>query len=271
MDQEEMPVAKYTVQLYYHPLKKDGQIRIEIPHPVQMASGVLIKNGQNHFLLTCKHVFDNISPQDIIILTEEGFAVRLPRDVHFIDKNSNSIDLTLIRLSGARVMELKSRYSFLPGKCLGFNHKFDEELWYMLYGFINKKTTRKSKEFQVESFGYLTNTRKYKKIEKIGFCYDNNITLEYNRRKQGYFENDRSSFGFKELKGWSGGGIWCSVEGKKKNTYNYFLVGIMIEERIERGFVVGNKIDLIENALRSHYRCGQNIQLLLKELHSLNR
>ncbi len=211
MDQEEMPVDKYTVQLYYHPVKKDGQTRTEITYPVQMASGVLIKNSRNHFLLTCKHVFDNISPEDIIILTEEGFAVRLPEDVHFINNDSNSIDLTLIRLSGARVMELKSCYSFLPEKYLGFHHEFDEELWYMLYGFINKKTTRKSKEFYVESFGYLTGIRKYKKIEKIGLSYDNNITLEYNRRKQGYFENDTSSFGFKELKGWSGGGIWLSV------------------------------------------------------------
>jgi hypothetical protein len=39
------------------------------------------------------------------------------------------------------------------------------------------------------------------------------------------------------------------VEGKKPGTFNYILVGIMIEERIDRGFVIGTKIDLIERVI----------------------
>jgi hypothetical protein len=47
----------------------------------------------------------------------------------------------------------------------------------------------------------------------------------------------------------SGGGIWLSVAGKKPETYKYILVGIMIEQRIDRGFVIGTKIDLVEKFL----------------------
>jgi hypothetical protein len=39
------------------------------------------------------------------------------------------------------------------------------------------------------------------------------------------------------------------VAGKKPDTFNYILVGIMIEERINRGFVIGTKIGLIEKQL----------------------
>lgn len=172
-------------------------------------------------------------------------ALRLPNGIKFTNNDTDSIDLALIQIKDKRFKEIKSHFSFLLYGNLGFDHIFDEDLSYMLFGFINKKTL-KSYEFTVESFGFLTNFRSYKKIEKLSFNYNNNITLEYNRRKQGDFDDDIPRFGFKDLKGLSGGGIWLSVEGKKPDTYNYILVGIMIEERIDRGFVIGIKISLIQ-------------------------
>lgn len=250
MSTEEFPFLKYTVQLYYHPVKKSTSC-IDNSAPIQIASGVLIKSSAKYFLLTCKHVFDNIKPVDVIILTTGGFSVRLPDEVKFINNENDSIDLSLTQLKAERVDELKTRYSFLPNKNLGFNHIFDEELFYMLFGFINKRTTLKRYEFYVEHFGYLSNFRRYRKIEKLGFSYNNNITLEYNRRKQTNLDEESRKFGPKDLKGLSGGGIWLSVEGKKPGTFNYILVGIMTEERIDRGFIIGTKIDLVEKTFQS--------------------
>ena len=249
MNTEGFPVLKYTVQLYYSPKKEIRLSDIEDTPPMQIASGILIKGTSKYFLLTCKHVFDNIKAEDVVILTSAGFAVRIPDEIKYINNDNDSIDLALIPLKEERLQHLKTHYSFLPKKNLGFKHVFDEDLWYMMFGFINRRTTLKSHGFHVESFGFLTGIRHYKKIEKIGFNYENNITLEYNRRKQGDFNDETSSFGYKDLKGMSGGGIWLSVAGKKPDTYNYILVGIMIEERIDRGFVIGTKIDLIESAI----------------------
>lgn len=250
VDSEEFPVTKYTVQLYYSPIKEDTSTDIKDSPPQQIASGVLIKGTSQYLLLTCKHVFDNIRIDDVIILTSEGFAIRLPNEAAFINDDKDSIDLALIRFKSEKLKALKSHYSFLPSKYLGFEHIFDEELWYMLFGFINKRTTLEGSLFYVESFGYLTGIRHYKKLESLGFSYDNNITLEYNRRKQENFDDDDvRKFGPRDLRGLSGGGIWLSVAGKKRNTYNYILVGIMIEERIDRGFVIGTKISLIKKSL----------------------
>ncbi len=47
----------------------------------------------------------------------------------------------------------------------------------------------------------------------------------------------------------SGGGIWLSVAGRKRDAYQYLLVGILIEERLDRGFIIGTRIDLIKNDL----------------------
>jgi hypothetical protein len=249
---EEFPVLKYTVQLYYSPDTKNMPVDVDGSRPSQIASGVLIKNKSKYFLLTCKHVFDNIKLDDAIILTSAGFAVRLPKEIMYINNINNSIDLALIQLKGERLKHMKAHYSFLPMQNLGFKHLFDEELWYMLFGFINKKTILKDYAFYVESFGFLTTIRRYRKIEKIGFNYDNNITLEYNCRKQNNLNDDDGTrkFGPKDLKGLSGGGIWLSVAGERANTFNYVLVGIMIEERIDRGFIIGTKINLIEKYIR---------------------
>jgi len=189
MDPEEFPVLQYTMQLYYHTLK----MGIGDDPPIQIASGILIKGLSKFYLLTCKHVFDNIRPDDVIILTSGGFSIRLPNEVKFIDGGNDSIDLALIQIKNERLKELKSRYSFLPYSNLGFNHIFDEELFYMLFGFVNKKTSLKNHAFYVGSFGYLTGIRRYRKIEKLGFNYDNNVTSEYSR-KQGDFSDDDSGF-----------------------------------------------------------------------------
>lgn len=174
-----------------------------------------------------------------------GFSVRLPNVVIFVNDANDSIDLALIELKNYRVKELKSVYSFLPYKYLGFGHAFDGELWYMLFGYVNKKTKLEDYAFLADPFGYLTTIRQYRNFEKLGFSYENNVSLEYSR-KQSFLQEEVRMLGIKDLKGMSGGGIWLSVEGKRLNTYNYILVGIMTEERIDRGFLIGTRISLIE-------------------------
>ena len=246
METEKFPILKYTVQLYYAPIKENAALYLDHNPPIQIASGVLVKYASKFLLITCKHVFDGIKPEDVIILTRAGFAVRLPNDIKFINDENNSIDLAVITLKGHRLKELKSCYSFLPHKNIGFKHNFDEELYYMLFGFVNSKTTLNDFEFYAQPFGYLTNIRSYKNFEKMGFSYNNNITLEYNRRKQSDLNDEVRQIGYNDLKGMSGGGVWLSVEGKKPNTYEYILVAIMIEQRISRGFIIATKIDFIE-------------------------
>jgi hypothetical protein len=249
VEPEEFLVAKYTVQLYFHPAGKPFGENV----PVQIASGILIRKYRKYFLLTCKHVFNGINISDVIILTRSLFAVRLPDEIKFINNDTDSIDLALVELKSHRLTMLKSYYSFLPYRNLGFKHIFDEDLYYMFFGFINKRTELKDYALEAESFGYLTNIRHYRKFEELGFNYRENVSLEYNRRKVGDFNDDtRVMMGPKELKGMSGGGIWLSVADRKRDTYRYLLVGIMIEERLDQGFIIGTKIGLIQNHLNVH-------------------
>ncbi len=174
MEPEEFPITKYAVQLYYHPA---GKASLENA-PVQIASGILVRKHKKHFLLTCKHVFDHINPSDVIILTTSLFAVRLPDEIKFVNNVTDSVNLALTEFKGHRLAMLKSYYTFLPYRNLGFDHIFDEDLYYMLYGYINKRTELKDYAFEAESFGYLTTFRHYRNFKKQGFNYQENISLE---------------------------------------------------------------------------------------------
>lgn len=241
LEPQEFPLLNYTVQLYYAP-KKQGIT----PHPIPIASGVLIKGKSKYFLVTCTHVFDGIKLDDVVILTSMGFAVRLPDAAFYLNDGDPSIDIALIELKSHRLKELKSHYTFLPFRYIGLSHDFDPELYYMMFGFVSKQTTRWENIFDVESFGYLTNCRHYKNFTMLGFDYASNVSLEYNVRKQGSFTDNQRYIGFRDLKGLSGGGIWLSVPGRSPGFYKYILVGIMIEERKERGFIIGTKINLLQ-------------------------
>jgi hypothetical protein len=74
MEEEDFPIDKYTVQLYYHPSHQS----IEDNIPEQIASGVLVRRHEKYFLLTCKHVFEYIDPTNVVIFISWGFVVRLP-------------------------------------------------------------------------------------------------------------------------------------------------------------------------------------------------
>lgn len=237
----DLPVTKYTVQLFFSPLDS-------LQHPEQIASGVLIEVNSKYFLATCKHVFNSIKIEDVVILTVAGLAVRLPDDVVYIKESDDSIDIALVKFDHGRIRALKERYSFLCDENIDLEHFFKEDLYYVFFGFINKQTSLNKTVFSVDPFAYLTVSRKYKKIERLGFNYKNNVTLEYNRRKQSFIDSNAKEMGPKDLKGLSGEGIWLSTKDKfAPYHYRYILVGILIEERTERGFVIGSKIGLIKN------------------------
>jgi hypothetical protein len=244
IDSSSLVLLKSTAQLFFHSTKA-GATNI----PEQIASGIFIKTNDKFFLLTCKHVFENIKGNDVIIFIHSGKIVRLTSKIEFVSTNEN-IDLAVIELNPLQAKNIEEQYSFLHYKNIEFYHDFNNSKMYMLLGFINKQTLLENKSFKAMPFGYLTTIKNIKKIGEIGFNYLENITLGYNRRKQSFIDSSSINFGPKDLKGLSGGGIWfCKQHPNVPNLLDCSLVGLMIEERIERGFIIGSKISLIQETL----------------------
>ena len=250
----ETVLLKSTPQLFHFLAKPNNENVI----PEQVASCVLFKTDNEYFLITAKHVFDNIQLSDVIILLNEGNSVRLYGEVGFFIKANehDNLDIAIIKLDSSIAEQLKQRYSFLHYKNIDFIHEYNETNTYMLLGFINDQTRLKGKTFLSTPFGFLTQIKPLNKINDLGLNDIENITLKYNRRKQGFLFDEIKQFGPTDLTGLSGGGIWHVRQARDKPHLQYcFLVGIMIEQLrgTNRGIVVGTKICLALEILKRYF------------------
>lgn len=250
----EEDLLNFTPQLFYLPDRPNNENGI----PEQVASCVLFKTDNEYFLITAKHVFNNIRISDIIIFLNDGISERLYGDVGFFVKTRgyDNIDIAIIKLDTKLTEKVKQRYTFLNYKNIDFMHNFDEADTYLLLGFINNQTQLKRNVFLSTPFSILTQIKRLSKINDLGLNDIENITLRYNKRKQAFLFEKIKQFGPSNLTGLSGGGIWHVRQNSIKPNVQYcFLVGIMIEQLIgtNRGIVVGTKIFLALEILESYF------------------
>lgn len=252
--EQEFQLLNFTPQLYYHPMLSN-EVNEKKPEPI--ASSILLLIGTGHFLITAKHVFNEININDVIILsTNENSSVRLYGKMGYfiINGRHDNLDIAILKLSIEHAELLTKTYSFLHYANIDFSHNFSSENNYMLLGFIHHQTRLKEKYFSPVPFGFLTNTKSLKKIDKFGLNERDNITLKYNRRNQGYLYDKFPSFGPKDLSGLSGGGIWhCKKDKSNPNLQHCSLVGIMTEQLHGRGIIVGTKIALALQIFYSYF------------------
>ncbi|HMJ47842.1 MAG TPA: hypothetical protein VK498_10960 [Ferruginibacter sp.] len=246
--QEYNPLLNYTPQLYYYPFYSEAdKQKVLKAEPEQIGSSVLFKTEKSHFLITAKHVFDNIRISDVIVFLNGDSVIRLPIEAGFIepiDQQDNK-DIIIIQINHELASHFSTRYQFLDHTKIAFRHKFTQEEKYLIFGYINHQTKLHKETFVTNQFGFITSVKELNKIEDLGFNYDDNIILIYNRRKQGFVFSDSPDFGPKDLRGLSGCGVWnIKPDPSNPGHYFYLLTGIMIEERINRGIVIGTQIRL---------------------------
>jgi hypothetical protein len=245
-------LLNYTPQLFYYPYyTEEDKRKVLRVQPEQIASCVLFKTETSFFLITAKHTFNNIQISDVIIFLNGNSLMRLPNDAGFIisKEEHDNKDIIILRLPDKTACNIISKYLFLDYRFIDFRHEFVPTEKYLFLGFINGQTKLERKTFLSNPFGFITKIKKIKKIDKLGFNYSDNIILSYNRRKQGFLLGNSPDFGPKDLSGLSGGGIWNLKKVDYLKGEYYFLVGIMIEERTNRGIIIGTQIRLALNIL----------------------
>jgi hypothetical protein len=218
-------------------------------------------NFGGYFLITANHVFENKTIDEIIIFTGPGTIVRLYCDLGFylpVAGNDN-IDLAVLQLPEPLLLDLQKRYNFLHHKNIALSGISPEVKEFMLYGFIANQTKPKSRSFESNQFGMLTVRKDIPINHPSGFTERENIWLSYNRRKQSFLDSNFRNIGPKDLRGLSGGPVWAVFGSKKKPEQRIcILAGIMIEQRIDKGYIIASKIHMLANILQLRFGIGQN-------------
>lgn len=231
------PFQKSCLQLFY--CRNEHGIT-----PQPLATAILV-NINGCFLITAKHVFNKASIDEVGIITSDGKMARLYGDLGFYlgDPETDSIDIAVLKLPDPLIEELTLSHHFLHHKNIAFTNNQDITSQYFFYGFIAKQTSLRRKTFESTPFAMLTRRLVLKNIESMGYNDRENLLLVYNRRKQSFIDSHQINHGPNNLSGLSGGGVWEVKKNLGKNIFT--LTGIMIEQRLDRGFIVSTRIHLI--------------------------
>ncbi|MBK7818294.1 MAG: hypothetical protein IPJ60_12710 [Sphingobacteriaceae bacterium] len=116
--------------------------------PKARGSGVFVKVGDMHFLLSAAHVFESYDGQLYAPTTlgEKNYTPiggQLNTNKINTSRQKDTTDLAILELHPDIISPLLSFYSFLDGKYLGLNHNLVNNLYYMYYGYpASKKQTK---------------------------------------------------------------------------------------------------------------------------------
>jgi hypothetical protein len=220
--------------------------------PKSHGTGVAIKVGNNHFILTAAHVVDGLD--EVLYLRSENGLMFFPYDYLFnkidIDRKDDKVDTAIIILNDDVVKQLNGYYTFIQNSELGINHRLIDVPCYMAYGYPASMTKMKYGSAAISGLpSYFTTRPADKDIYEILKCAtDANIIISYEKQKLVDTITQQRGVG-PDLYGMSGCGLWyVSLDPKNPGIK---LVGILTEWPVNnRSYVICTRIDVFTENLR---------------------
>ncbi len=237
----------FTPQLFYFPRYRelvDSRLK---PEPI--GSCVLVDINGESFLLTAKHTFQNVNLKDVSIFAGDRM-ITLGGDISYFlaEEESDPIDIAIVKLHPEMAKIVRRHFKFLPHQYLDLDHTFHNKYQYNFCGFINDLTEVVENSITPYRYSYVGRPNLEFKLEKNGYYRHSNIAIKFGRRNQRNLGDTFSTHGPKEYNGLSGCGLWhLQIENGKVCNIN--LVGIMIEQRLERGVLIATKLNVIKGLL----------------------
>lgn len=215
-------------------------------------TGVFIKIGSLHLLLSAAHVFDNFN--ELFIPIDNGNFLIKPGGQLIINnpkttRSHDKLDIGILILDKISVDDLKKDYCFCAEDNILINHKLDFLNNYIVYGYPStwSKKSQSRNSFHTRPFINFTKSIRTENPDKNDIL---NIYVEYDRKNTVNFKSKKFSYG-PNIYGISGCGLWYSNPLDYEKEANPKLVGIMIEWSIKNKKVIfGTRIDAVTEILR---------------------
>ena len=226
-------------------------------------SGVLIKAGKLHFLITAAHVTEDLN--DNIFLGIEEYTVYRPGGVIVTNspeksRDEDRLDICILELNEESNKKLNKIYEFLDINEVGINHVLKPYPMYELVGFPASKSkfSKYKKKLNSVAYQYVTQPADSETYKQLKCNPAFNIIVKYDRKKVYNYATDSFQTG-PELYGISGCGLWFTPPENVMPNHKprKELVGIITEwPKNHRKFLIATRIDVISEILRIKYGCG---------------
>lgn len=246
-----------------------------IPKP--RGSGVFVKIGGIHFLLSAAHVFESFDGQLCAPAThgENNYTpIGGELNINKITgaRQDDKTDIAILELHPDIIVPLTSYYSFLDEMDLGINHQSVNNLYYLYYGYPASKKQTKLKLLENKIIAkpnyFPTIPIDANLYPKLGCDIHRNIIIEYNKRRVIDIEKNIQETA-PDTFGMSGSGLWFIPP--QPNLPNVsttkYLVSILTEWRIKnRKHIISTRIDVVTETLRQTY----GLQLPISQFYQMN-
>ncbi len=260
-------ITHYTIQLWKFIDKYDYQLRESKQIPKAKGTGVLLQYIGKHFILTAKHVVNDVNESNLLYFRSgPDEYLSIIGEVGMMDTESDSeIDLAFIELDEKIVAALNSiiNQKFLTPDHVGAGFQPAPDETIIACGYPDETTKVNIKTLDINVIGqyiFLPHVKddiyehyKYDRLIKIGLSYHGkSFNIQTNKRSNRI-----------EPYGMSGGGIWkVGVEDLfGEDLVRFHLIGIMTNVVNNRHHVLwSTRIELMMDFISHSYGLETSIE-----------
>lgn len=227
------------------------------------ATGILFTFKEEYFLITAGHVFENTNVKKMGFLIDshiyflDGILIYTRTEK---DEISNSIDISVLKLSEDLANSLKTKYKFLSFDKIDFDHVVGDKPNYLIVGYPLKqiKYEKVNRKVILDPLIFITGKANAEKYKRWKINSDINILLHYKQKKVRNFSNLLIQSNSSPI-GISGCGVWYLSELKEINGVlpTYELIGFINEQTEDKHFLIATRIHIITEIFREKF--GLNI------------
>lgn len=230
-----------------------------------LGSGVLLRIDGDIFLVTAAHILNHENWHLLVIPGVGDSMITLQGEMcsTYMANNESNIDFAVLKLY-PKMHKYLERYVPLESNEIAMNHKLIATDNYLVSGFpVRKISKRKENEILVytaDPLTLLTFNASKKRYSKHNFDDQTHILVQFQQKLKAF----GSSMIIRVVnpQGISGSGLYYLPAFNKPQSIkpDPALIGIMIENHKDKGFMAAIRIDAIIEVVRSHFTMN-NIDL----------
>jgi hypothetical protein len=224
----------------------------DTPHP--LGSGVLIRFGSYHFLVSAAHVLDHLRSSTLYIGGNVGLVEVRGTASSTISptgvRADDTIDIGYVKLDESAVDELGS-VSFLGPDDLDPNDAPGPTNLYIGLGFPAKSSKKDLNQKIVRSrMISVTGSVNETMYAELGLQEESHILINYDRENM---VRDGVKQAAPKPEGMSGGGLWRFDATNLRPSRIGKLVGILTEYRDRKRYMLATRISVVIESIRNEY------------------
>ena len=231
-----------------------------LPNANPQGCGIYLRINDDLYLITAGHLLNVKDWLELAIIGGYNNLVNLNGTLmttHKKFETNNPIDFALFKFSERQNKHLRGgSFAFCNPSNVIVNHKVEQNGYYLISGYPVTGIKKKSgtSDYHPEPVKMTTFPLELKKYDEYGVNPDHFILLHYQRKVAPFGSKEKRIM--KELQGISGSGLWYVPNWNDRTndgTPKFHLVGIMIENHKDKGYLKALRIDFVTETIKQQF------------------